>query len=794
MKIKLPGTLRSRLVLAFAFMQVLAVSLLGFFLVLQAARTEIEAQRSLARNLMALAEPNVQSMLSEGNSRGLKEYLDNLINNTAIAGVFVSNRPGTLIYSLDQNEPPPDFFTRLFINEKEANVILDSPLYENGISKGTFEIKLSSAPVSERLSNILFNNMLMLFGLLVFGLTVTYWVISDFTAPLKRLVKIASHIGRGDWQQHIVTPKTSYTEIQDLGNALTESARLMAEHITNLERTQDKLLSNEQQLRSLVNNMREALFELDKEGDICFLNPAWQQITGYSTTDSFGKRFSDFLTDQQDRSLFLPENLPQLDISNREIKIRSSGSKPLRIELDAHATYDPHGKVVGVVGRFQDISERYELGQTLEQHRHQLYRMSITDELTGLNNRRQFEKILSQRLPATLEQSHSLCLALVDIDGFKFINDTYGHPVGDKVLKTLANLMRTMVRPNDVVARLAGDEFALLLDNSDIDNAREVCEALLESIDNTRVRLTVGHLQLRASIGISVAPFHGSTVQELIGAADVALYHAKRRHRGYIEVLSTDLSQGIMEVFSRGFELRNAIEDGDIIPTFQPITDLRTGQPIAYEVLASMRRGDLLVSASQFIKVAEDLGLVREIDLSIIGQALEIAPPDIELFLNISLISFYDNNFGQELLGLIQPACEAGRPITIEITERETISLSETILSDIQKLRDVGCKLALDDFGQGYSTYSYLRSFRPEYLKIDGSFVEHMFDSNADHMIIEHIHALAQSFGAVSIAESIESESLRTEIMKLGIHCGQGYHYGRPATADKAFAKPESAA
>jgi predicted signal transduction protein with EAL and GGDEF domain len=355
-------------------------------------------------------------------------------------------------------------------------------------------------------------------------------------------------------------------------------------------------------------------------------------------------------------------------------------------------------------------------------------------------------------------------------------------------------MLRTMVRHNDTVARLAGDEFALIIYDTDINEAKKITEALLESINKTQVRLTVGHLQLRASVGMSIAPVHGQTVQELIGAADVALYHAKRRRRGHVEVLSTDISQGIMEVFSRGFELRNAIEAGDIVPTFQPITDLRNGKPMAYEVLANMQRGNLFMPASQFIKVAEDLGLVREIDLHVIGKALQLAPKDIELFMNINLTSFYDKNFLTELSLLLRPACLEGRQITIEITERETLTLNDALLNDIQQLRDLGCKIALDDFGQGYSTYNYLRRFRPEYLKIDGSYIEGILEQGDNRTIIEHIHALSTSFGAISIAESIENEAIRDAVLALGIHCGQGYHYGKPAAADKLFPVPGSAA
>lgn len=793
MKRILPGSLRTRLLIAFALMQVVAVMLLGVFILQQAARTQIDAQRSLARNMMALAEPNVLKMLADRDSRGLKTYLDTLIRDTAIAGVFVSNRPGTVIYSLNQNEEKASLLTSLFIRDDSAMVVLDSELYDNGISKGTLEIRLSSKPINDRLSSILVNNLVLLLGLLIITITITYRVISSFTSPLKRLVKTAASLGRGDARQTIETAECAYREINELGYALQESAHLMSAQIADLEHTQERLLSNEQQLRTLVNNMREALFELDAMGNICFLNPAWAQITGYNITSSFGRPFSSYIPHKEDHEMFLPANLRNLDVRGHELELVSARNSNIRVELDAYATFNDDGELSGIVGRFQDISERHALGQSLETHQQELYRISITDDLTGLFNRRHFEKILTEKLPTALAQNKSVCLALIDIDGFKFINDTYGHPVGDKVLQTIANLMRTMVRPNDTVARLAGDEFALVIFDTDINEAKAISEALLESINKTRVRLTVGHLQIRASIGMSIAPIHGNTMQELIGSADVALYQAKRRRRGHVEVLSTDISQGIMEVFSRGFELRNAIEAGHIVPTFQPITDLRSGQPMAYEVLAIMQLGELMVPASQFIKVAEDLGLVREIDLHIIAQALKLAPHDAELFLNINLTSFYDRSFAKELANLLRPARNKGRPITIEITERETLPLNDALLNDLHILRDMGCKLALDDFGQGYSTYNYLRRFRPEYLKIDGGYVEGILTSEDDRIIIESIHAIAQSFGAISIAESVENADIRDALTAMGIHCGQGYYYGKPATAEKLFVATGSA-
>ena len=782
-----PHTLRTRLLLAFALMQVLAVSLLGTYMISHAARSELATQQKLARNMMALAEPTVLRMLAMPHSQNLKIYLENLIENTAIARVFVSNRTGTLIYQLGHEPEAPNLFARLFGDESGGKAKLFSELEISGVSQGMFEIKLSNRNLNQRLTTIVANHLLMLLGLLTVTLGLTWWLISGFTLPLKQLVDIAAGLGRGGSRLNIEAPDSSYDEIRELGAALTQGAALMGRHIQDLETTQSKLKSSETQLRSLVNNMREALFELDDQGHICFLNPAWHQITGLPTSKAFGRSFHEFLISSEDAELFQAHHLAELDLVNHETELRRGRDASLWVELDAHATFDEHGHLTGVVGRFQNISQRIELARSLERHQQELYEHSITDELTGLRNRRHFDSALSEILPRAMAEERQVSIALFDIDGFKFINDTYGHIVGDKVLRTVADLLNKMVRPRDIVARLAGDEFAVIFQNTGVEEAQAQAESLLHAITATRVAITVGHLSLQASVGISVAPTHGETAQDLLGAADVALYHAKRRRAGSVEVLSTDISQGIMEVFNRGFELRRALENGDFLPTFQPITDLRTGKPIAYEVLCVMRLGEVLVPAGSFIKVAEDLGLVREIDLHIIGTAFTVAPREVELFLNISLMSFNHPNFGDDLLKLIRPAREAGRPITIEITERTTVPLSDGLLDQLNHLRELGCKLALDDFGHGYSTYSYLRRFKPEYLKIDGSYVEGVVKNKADHMIVEHIHELTKSFGAISIAESMENQELRQAVMRMGIHCGQGYMYGKPATADKVF-------
>jgi EAL domain-containing protein (putative c-di-GMP-specific phosphodiesterase class I) len=287
-------------------------------------------------------------------------------------------------------------------------------------------------------------------------------------------------------------------------------------------------------------------------------------------------------------------------------------------------------------------------------------------------------------------------------------------------------------------------------------------------------------MHMQASIGIAEAPTHGTDAQGLVSAADVALYHSRRHGPNRVETLSPDMSKAMISIFGQGFQLRRALEAGDIHPAFQPIYDMHTGEPVAYEVLARMRLDGTIIQAQDFIGVAQELGLTRELDLHVIRRALACAPPDQALFLNIDMQSFNDRDFVDELIELLEPTCAAGRRITVEITEREAVTPNESLTADIQRLRALGCQLALDDFGSGYSTYKFLNLFRPDYLKIEGSFVRGMLENESDRKIVTHIHELAQSFGMKTIAESVENASTEKALRKIGIRTAQGLHFGAP--------------
>jgi diguanylate cyclase (GGDEF)-like protein/PAS domain S-box-containing protein len=779
-----PRSLRARIAVSFAVLLLITATVVTIAFARQAAQSQLEAQHQLTHNLMTFVEPAVRGMVANYEIAGLDDYMSKMAADPAIASIRILDESGgSLLYKHEGNSEPASWLTRTLTGTPANNPLLISKVAINGIRVGRIEATLSYAPLNQSIRRVVAVGGMLTAASLAAVFLLTFLLLNRFTAPLRPLMQWAREFAHGNWNPRVKLIESGSREIQELNQAFTDGSATMRHYIQSLEETRELLEFSETRLRKLVNGMHEILFELDADGTIVFLNPAWQTLTGFVVDDSIGKPFSDFIADETAVRNFGTKTLARLHEKNREISLRSVNGKRLWMSLDADAQADSSGNFTGIIGTLSDITKSVELNHLLSRYQDELYHLSVTDPLTGLYNRRHFDGQLEVILADHLPKNMPVCLLLIDIDGFKFINDTYGHPFGDEVLRTTAQLLKQLVRRNDYIARLAGDEFAMVLKNTDIVNATRIAQKVHDSISNTRIPLPVGHMQLQSSMGVAEAPTHGSNAQDLVSAADVALYHSKRGGRNRIEVLSPDISKAVMSIFSQGFQLRNALEQGQLHAAYQPICNLKNGEPMAYEVLARMRVNGLVIQAKDFITVAEELGLTRDVDLNIIGQALQQTPMDFALFLNVDISSFNTKDFVQDLSKLLKPACDSGRSITIEITERETIPISDTLHQDIQTLRAFGCKLALDDFGSGYSTYNFLNQFRPDFLKIEGSFVRGMLRNESDRKIVTHIHDLATSFGMKTIAESVEDAATEQALMEIGISNAQGLFYGAPRMA-----------
>ena len=418
---------------------------------------------------------------------------------------------------------------------------------------------------------------------------------------------------------------------------------------------------------------------------------------------------------------------------------------------------------------------------------------STHDPLTGLHNRRYFNEMLEYEIGRSERHNHEFTILMLDLDDFKDVNDTFGHPCGDSVLKLVAEAMNSFVRKGDLVTRIGGDEFAIILTETGKENANIVAEKLRTELkkiqfDGTNEKT----FHVTTSIGIVTYPTDAKSASDLMTGVDLGLYRAKEMGKDGVCMLES-LDQHIRT--NRGTRnyvetLRDALKDDRVIPYYQPIVDCRTGELFAHETLARLIEPDGgTISAGQFIETIERYGLGRELDRIIIQKAFLALKQRISkerhtsrLFINLSAQEIQ----GRGVLGFAEQLCaEFGIPpytIVFEILERDAIGDMTHMRKFLSDLRKKGFSFALDDFGSGYNSFHYLRELHFDFVKLDGAFVRNIINSRIDYILVQNLIRLCQGLGIQTIAEFVESEEVLEELRKMGIDYAQGYHLGVPSS------------
>jgi diguanylate cyclase (GGDEF)-like protein/PAS domain S-box-containing protein len=452
----------------------------------------------------------------------------------------------------------------------------------------------------------------------------------------------------------------------------------------------------------------------------------------------------------------------------------------------AMVDHDELGGRQRMLGVNIDISDRKEIEERIRQ-------ASLHDPLTGLPNRALIYEFAEHLLGTMRREGGQAAVLFVDLDRFKPINDTYGHDIGDAVLKEVARRLLASVRSEDVVGRLGGDEFvAVLARMRNEEDAATVARHALTHLGQP-IHLDDLTLQVSPSIGISLFLQDGATVDELIKNADMAMFHAKEAGRNTFQFFRPELNAHAAEVMRIESRLRTGIEQGEFALVFQPVVDLQTGQLAAAEAL--IRWPVMQVGPERFIPVAETAGLMPPLGEWVIREACRQqwewrneGLPTVPLSVNVSPIQFRQAGFAQ---GIARALAEAGllpEDLRIEVTEGTVMKNVDVAASVLGALRETGVKVALDDFGTGYSSLSYLSRLPFDILKLDQSFVQQLGRIGADNgneAIAEAIIALAQSLGLDVVAEGVETAAA-FDFLK-GQHCrhGQGFHFSRPLPANQ---------
>lgn len=424
-----------------------------------------------------------------------------------------------------------------------------------------------------------------------------------------------------------------------------------------------------------------------------------------------------------------------------------------------------------------------------------LHHQAYHDELTGMPNRRSFVETLTAILNA--DPSTPLSVLFVDMDRLKTVNDVLGHSVGDSFIVAVANRLRDSVRPEDLVARLAGDEFVIVLRDVDsVSRAERIARRLLDGL--TEPLDIGGHVVSRsACVGISINGPTPNSVDDLITNADVALLEAKKRGGNSVVTFNDSLRWRLLDRADLEFRLRSAIGGGEMLLYYQPEYDLRSGTITAVEALARWQHPERgLMSAGAFISVIEEINLSAELGRWVLDEACRqlaewkkaasVVPPAVRV--NISAGELISADFVGFVGTLLSRYGHAPQELGIEITESTVMRDVDEVLSTLVGLRELGVTVAIDDFGTGYSSLSHLKQLPVDILKIDQSFISTLEQSRGDRAIVSAIVRLAEAFDLVTVAEGVEQISTATTLIELGCNRVQGYLIARPLPGDEFIA------
>jgi len=533
--------------------------------------------------------------------------------------------------------------------------------------------------------------------------------------------------------------------------------------------------------RALVDTMADAVFGVDAAGMVFFANPRAAALTGRPLENLLGTDFRTLMTPDSAMHVAARMDREAGTSATWEVTLVDACRRLLPVEVNASWYAEGTGGAPCMQWVVRDLSER-------RRFERELVHLATHDHLTGVFNRMRFEEELDSRLANTSRAARTSVLLWLDLDGFKEINDSYGHKAGDDVLVSLAAQLARRLRGGSILARLGGDEFGVLMPDVERPEVSSIAQRVLDEIRSMEFVADGERLRVTPSIGVVVLPDHATTTEEALGRADLAMYHAKEHGGNQVCVYRPDEAwpEELDRRFDWGAVIESALTEDRIVIYWQPIVDLTSGAVDRYELLVRMLAEDgTLVPPGSFLPVAEQSGLIAAIDAYVVKQAIEIlaASPSgrqIRVDVNVSGRALSDAEL-PALIGreLRRTGVEPTR-LGIEITETAAIVDMVRAHSFIESLKSVGVRVSLDAVGSGFSSFYYLRNLPIDDLKIDGMFVRELAESTRDQHVVRSIVELANGLGIDTIAGCVESAEALELLRSFGVRFAQGFYVGRP--------------
>lgn len=555
--------------------------------------------------------------------------------------------------------------------------------------------------------------------------------------------------------------------------------------ISDVERINETLLMTQK----VFDQTLEGIAVSDREGTILRVNPAFTEITGYSAEEAVGQNPRILKSDHHDAEFYtrMWDQLLNRGFWEGEIWNRNKQGEAYPEWLSISAIYDEEGRIKNFISLFHDITEK-------KSNEEQLRYLAFHDALTGLPNRNLLNDRLLMSLAAAGREESSVAVCFFDLDNFKYVNDTLGHPAGDRLLQLVRERVGQICRAEDTFARYGGDEFVLVLPGMGTpDDAVSAVKRLL-ALFNEPFELKGKSMRIGTSVGIALFPADGTDATSLFKRADMALYTAKEAGKGTYAFYQRSLNQEFLRRRGVESELADAIDAQELELVYQPKYRLKDGELIGFESLIRWRRNGTLVPPSEFIPAAEQSNLIFPIGKLVVKESLDFCRQvraasgrDLSVSVNFSAKQFQRGEHLREILELTDQTELPLSALILEITESvlmKDIAYTAKVLRDLSSR---GVRISIDDFGTGYSSFQYLRELPVGEIKIDKLFIAGLPSRKYDLTIVRSILAIARNLELDVVAEGIETKEQELFLKEHGCLLGQGFYFSRPLERRRAL-------
>lgn len=559
----------------------------------------------------------------------------------------------------------------------------------------------------------------------------------------------------------------------------------LIDDITEKIKAREKQQKAETRFRALVETAHDLVWTMDTEGNWTYLNNATVNIYGLAPDKMINRPVSDFQTAEYSEveNAAFAEVLAGKELLQFETVHANSSGKAVHLSFNAKAQKDTNGKVLRITGTARDITEK----KLFEK---QLTYQAEHDELTGLYNRRYFQQEL-ERVVARVARSAATCAILyVDLDQFKYINDTLGHAAGDRLLMEISTMLTEHAREGDLLARFGGDEFTLLLYNIEENNIIRVADEFRKLLENYKFMDDNKSFNISCSIGAAIINSETGNAEEALSHADLACNIAKSHGRNRVNLydpVERD-EEGMAEDMGWAARVRDMLDNDRFILFYQPIISIREEAIHSYEVLMRMPCDDgQLILPGGFLPAAERFGLIHNVDRWMVHHAIlklaELHDQEhhARFSINLSGHAFDDSALLPLIRDMLRSTNLDPSLITFEITETAAITNLSAATQFIHKLKDIGCQFSLDDFGSGFCSFTYLKNLPVDKLKIDGAFIRNLAHSPVDQAMVLSMNQVAHALGKLTVAESVEDGETFELLRKYNVDYAQGHYLGKPA-------------